>query len=254
MSAKSYFELLFALFRKEIAVRYKQSYIGPMWSVLQPLILLSIFVILDEIVDIGGGGYPYPLVVFAGILPWTFFSNSITSASNSIVGNAAIIKKMGTPRLLFPIASISACLYDLIVSLIILLFLLLSYDMKITWHIVFLPVLVVFEFVLILGISLLTSSLAAYRRDVLVGIPYILQFVFFVSPVMYTVDLVPEKWKFLYMLNPVAGIIESYRCLFLYNTLPMFEYFLFPLAITMLSLFVGYYVFSRLEHRFADVV
>jgi len=247
-------ELLLALLRKEIAVRYKQSVVGPLWAFLQPLILMSLFVMIQSFVHIDSGNAPYPLVVYAALVPWTFFASSVNLATGSIVGNAAIIRKIHCPRASFPMAAILACLVDFLIASVFLAALIAYYDIGVSWRVLLLPLLLLLQLFLVFGLTLLTSSMAAYRRDVLIGMPYLLQFWIFVSPVMYRIESVPERWRALYELNPMAGIIEAYRSILIYDSLPAVSSLASAFAVAIVLFAAGLVVFAKLEKRFADVV
>jgi len=247
-------ELLLALLRKEFAVRYKQSVVGPLWAFLQPLILMSLFVMIQSFVHFDTGNAPYPIVVYAALLPWTFFASSVNTATGSIVGNAAIIRKIHCPRAAFPLAAILACLVDFLIASVFMAALIAYYGIGLSWRAGLLPLLLLLQLFLVFGLTLLTSSIAAYRRDVLIGMPYLLQFWLFVSPVMYRIEAVPDRWRPLYELNPMAGIIEGYRSILVYDSLPALSSLASAFAVAMLLFAVGLVVFARLEKRFADVV
>jgi lipopolysaccharide transport system permease protein len=243
-----------ALLRKEIAVRYKQSIVGPLWAFLQPLILLSLFVMIQSFVHIDSGSAPYPLVVYAALLPWLFFANSVNLATGSIVANAAIIRKIHCPRAAFPLAAILACLVDFLIASFFLAALIAYYGIGLSWHAAILPLLMLLQLFLVFGLTLLTSSISAYRRDVMIGMPYLLQFLMFASPVMYRIEAVPERWRTLYEVNPMAGIIEAYRSILIYDSLPDMPSLASAAAVAVGLFAAGIAVFARLEKRFADVV
>lgn len=247
-------ELLRALLRKEIAVRYKQSLVGPLWAFLQPLVLMLLFVMIQSFVAFDSGGAPYPLVVYAALLPWTFLATSMSAATGSIVGNAAILRKIRCPRAAFPLAAILACLVDFLIASVFLVALIAYYGVGVSPYAAWVPVLLLMQLLLVFGLALLTSSVAAYRRDVLIGMPYLLQFWMFASPVMYRMESVPERWRGLYELNPMAGIIEAYRSVIVYGTPPDLAALATALVVAVALFALGLAVFAALESRFADVV
>jgi ABC-type polysaccharide/polyol phosphate export permease len=247
-------ELLRALLRKEIAVRYRQSLVGPLWAFLQPLILMLLFVMIHSFVAFDSGGAPYPLVVYAALLPWTLLATSLNVATGSIVGNATILRKIRCPRAAFPLAAVLACLVDFLIASAFLVALIAYYGVGLSWYAAWVPALLLLQLLLVFGLALLTSSLAAYRRDVLIGMPYLLQFWMFASPVMYRIESVPERWRALYELNPMAGIIESYRSVLVYGAAPDPGLLAPAAAVAVLLFAAGLGVFAALESRFADVV
>ena len=246
-------ELLLALLRKEVAVRYKQSIVGPLWAFLQPLILMALFVMIQRFVNIDSGGAPYPAVVYAALLPWTFFATSMNFATGSIVGNAAIIRKVRCPRAVFPLAAVLACLVDFLIGLPFLAALLAYYGIVPTWHTIWLPLLLALQLFLAYGLTLLTSSVSAYRRDLLIGMPYLLQFWMFASPVMYRSESVPAEWRPIFDLNPLAGIIEAYRSVLVYGVPPPAASLATAAIVSIVVFVVGAATFARLQARFADV-
>jgi lipopolysaccharide transport system permease protein len=247
-------ELLLALLRKEISVRYKQSIMGPLWAFMQPLILMALFVMIQRFVGIDSGGAPYPVVVYAALLPWTFFANSVNFATGSIVNSSPIIRKIYCPRSIFPLAAILACLYDFLIAAVLFVLLLFFYHITLSWYALLLPLLLLLQLFLNFGLTLITSSVAAYRRDVMIGMPFILQFWMFASPVMYRLESVPSQWRAFYSINPMCGILEAYRSILVYRRPPDATSLGEATLVAVLLLFAGLLIFSRLEKRFADVV
>lgn len=247
-------DLLFALLAKEFAVRYKQSVVGPLWAFLQPLILMALFVMIQNFIPIDSGTAPYPVVVYAALLPWTFFATSLNFATGSIVSNGAVIRKIRCPRILFPLAAVMACLVDFLIGLPFLVALLAYYRIDLTWHVLLAPLVLALQLVLVFGLTLATAAVSAYRRDLLIGMPYLLQFWMFASPVMYRSESVPDAWRIWFELNPMAGILEAYRSLLVYGTLPSARPLLVAVVEAAVVVLVGILIFSRLQPRFADVV
>lgn len=247
-------ELLLALLRKEIKVRYSQSSLGALWAFLQPLILLGLFMMLHKFMGIESGNYPYPVVAYAALLPWTFFANAITLASGTIVANAAIIRKIYCPRIIFPLASLLIGLFDLFIASLVFAGLMVYYNIQPTVFILFVPLLLLHQFLLLSAIAMITSSCAAYRRDILIGMPFIMQFWLFASPVMYRIESVPTEWRIFYSLNPMVGILEGYRSLLVYGIIPDFKYIGISFFVSIFLFIIGLYTFYKLESRFADVV
>lgn len=253
LDARRAAELLLALLRKEVAVRYKQSLVGPLWAFVQPLILMGLFVMINALVTIDVGSAPYPVVVYSALLPWTFFATSMNFATGSIVGNAAIIRKVRCPRAAFPLAAVLSCLVDFLIGLPFLFGLLAYYGIGLSWQLAWLPALVGMQLLLIYGLALLTSSISAYQRDLLIGMPYLLQFWMFASPVMYRSESVPEKWRWLYDLNPLTGIIDAYRNVLIHGDSPLTSSLMTAAGISVVAFAAGTLVFARLQPRFADV-
>lgn len=246
-------ELLRALLRKEVAVRYKQSMIGPLWALLQPLILMSLFVMIQGFINIDSGGAPYSAVVYAALLPWTFFATSMNFATGSIVGNAAIIRKVRCTRAIFPLAAVLACLVDFLIGLPFLAILLIYHGISPTLAVLWVPVLLLIQLFLTYGLCLLTSSVSAYRRDLLIGMPYLLQFWMFASPVMYRIESVPTGWRPIFDLNPLVGIIDAYRRVLVLGEQPEATALLTAMAVSLLVFVAGAATFAALQSKFADV-
>ncbi len=250
----TYRELLYFLIWRDLKVRYKQTLLGVAWVVMQPLLTTIIFtVFLGMLARVPSDLIPYPLFIYAGLLPWTFFSNSVLNSSNSLVGNAHLITKVYFPRIIIPAAAIGARLVDFGIAFIVLAGLMLYYGVAVTWSILMLPVLVVLVTLFSLGFGLWVSALNVKYRDIGIALPVLIQLWTFVSPVVYPSSLVPIKWQWFYALNPLAGIIEGFRAS-LFNR----EFSWFALAIsaivTLVLLIYSVYAFQRTEKTFADLV
>jgi lipopolysaccharide transport system permease protein len=249
-----YRELLLALLYKEIAVRYKQSVLGPVWAVLQPLALMLIFTAVRSFISIPSDGIPYPIFVYAALVPWTFFANTVTRSSPSIVANAAVIKKIYFPREVFPVAAALATGFDFLISAFIYLGLAAYYGIYPGSTLLFIPVLLFIQFIFAIGLGLITSILCGFRRDVVIGVPLILNFWMFLTPVIYPLSSVPERYLSIYLLNPMVGLIEGYRQVLLHNSLPELWMLSYSIIGALIALVIGLEIFSRLERRLADIL
>jgi lipopolysaccharide transport system permease protein len=249
-----YRELLYFLTLRDIQVRYKQTLLGVSWVLLQPLLTTFVFTIfLGVLIRVPSEGTPYVLFVYVGLLPWTFFSAAILSGSNSLVSNAQLINKVYFPRLLIPVSAVAARLFDFAVAFSVLIFLLVYYRVAITWPILLLPVLVALMTLLALGVSMVTSALNVKYRDVGVLIPVLLQLWMYASPVVYPTSLVPARWQSIYRLNPLVGLIGSFRAVVLGAQI---DWFALAWSVGVIAVLLVYaaFVFRRMEARFADVV
>ena len=207
-----YRELLYFLTLRDVKVRYKQTILGVAWVVMQPLLTTIIFtVFLGLLVKVPSDGIPYPLFAYAGLLPWTFFSGAVANSSNSLVGSAHLITKVYFPRMIIPGAAVGARLVDFAISAVILVGLMIYYNVSLTWSILMLPALVLLIMLLTLGLGMWTSALNVKYRDVGVALPVLIQLGMYVSPVLYPLSLVPERWRLVYSLNPLVGILENFR-------------------------------------------
>jgi lipopolysaccharide transport system permease protein len=250
-----YRELLVFLVWRDTKVRYKQASLGVAWAVIQPLMTMVIFsVIFGELAKLPSENIPYPLFSYAALLPWQLFSGALTRSGSSLVGNATLLTKVYFPRLIIPLSTTIGGLVDFSISFLVLLGLMLFYGMAPTWAIFWLPLLVVFTLVTALSVGLWLSALNVEYRDVQHIIPFIIQAWMYASPVAYSAELIPSgPWRFVYGLNPVAGIIQSFRWALL-GASPPGELMLVSVGMVMILLVAGLYYFRRMEKVFADVV
>ena len=246
--------LLWVWSLREIRVRYKQSILGGIWAILQPLSTMLIFtLIFGVIVKVPTDGIPYPIFFYSALLPWTFFSSSISFAVPSLINNLNLVTKIYFPREILPIGSIIAAFIDFIVASLLYFILLIIYQVPIKMSLLWLPILLAMQILLTLGISFLGAALIVSYRDIRFIIPLGLQLWMYLTPVVYPLSIVPDRFRFLYMLNPMAGIIDSYRRILL-GMMPQWEYLVFEIAI-IVSLFIfGYFYFKRKEAFFADII
>ena len=247
-------ELLFFLVWRDLKARYKQTILGILWVILQPLLMTLVFTIfLGKLVRVQTGATPYSLFLYAGLLPWTFFSNAVSSGSYSLLASSQMITKVYLPRLIIPAAAVSVRFSDFLVASVVLILLMLYYGVYPGWQILLLPVLAVQITVLALALSALLSALNVKFRDTGTAMPVILQVWMFASPIVYPRSLVPARWEWAYQINPLTGIIEGFRSAFL--GLPVNRQALAISAlITMVLLIISLLVFRRLEDDFADIV
>lgn len=247
-------ELLYFLTWRDLKVRYKQTALGVAWVIMQPLLATLIFtVFLGRLARVPSDGIPYPVFVYAGLLPWTFFANALGSAGNSLVGNAQLITKVYFPRMIIPGAALAGRLVDFAVAFLILIGLMIYYGVAVSWNIMMLPVLVVLIALFALGFGMWVSALNVKYRDVLVLLPVLMQFWMFVSPVLYSSNLIPERWRLIYTLNPLTGIIDNFRAS-LFNQDFNWPALAVSTVATVVLLVYSVYFFRRMEKTFADVV
>ena len=249
-----YRELLYFLTLRDVKVRYKQTLMGLAWVIIQPLGTMLIFtLVFNRFVRLDAGPLPYPLFALSGLLLWLFFANAVTNSTNSLISNANLITKVYFPRMFIPAASVGAGLVDLGVAFLLLIVMCFYYGVSLTLHILLLPLIILLMTLLALGVGLLSAALTVKYRDLRHALPFIIQLWMFASPVIYPVSVVPEKWKWLLTVNPVAGIIEAFRASL---TGQLFNWFHLSVsaAITLALLFCSVYVFRRFEDTFADVV
>lgn len=248
-------ELLYFLAWRDVLVRYKQTTIGILWALLRPLLAMVMFtVIFDRIAGLPSEGVPYPLLIFAAMLPWQFFANAITEASASVVGNANLIAKIYFPRLIIPASAIIVTLVDVIVSCALLLVLFAWYDFWPSWRILTLPLLLALTFLAALGPGLLITALNVRYRDFRYIVPFLVQFGFFFSPIGFSSAVIPVSWRWLYHINPIAGIIDAFRWAICGLPPPYPLGLPLSAAVTGVFLILGFRTFRHMERTFADVI
>lgn len=253
----AYRELFAILAWRDVAVRYKQTVIGVAWAVVRPFLTMVIFtVVFGRLAKLPAEGRaPYPIMVFAGMLPWFLFSTILSEASSSLVGNANLIGKVYFPRLIIPTSSAVVALVDFAINLAILLGLMAWYGFWPTWHFALLPFFVVLAMTASLGPAFLTTALNVKYRDFRIIIPFIVQFGLYVSPVGFSSAVVPEHWRFFYSLNPMVGVIDGFRWCILGGASSLyFPGFLISLGVVVAFLVLGVNYFRRAERSFADLI
>lgn len=249
-----YRELLYFLTLRDIKVRYKQTLMGVAWVIIQPLMTVLIFtLVFNRFVRLDTGSLPYPLFALSGLLLWLFFANAVTNSTHSLVSNANLITKVYFPRMFIPAASVAAGLVDLSVAFLLLIVLGFYYGVALNLNILVLPLFVAMMACLALGVGLLSAAVTVKYRDLRHALPFIIQLWMFASPVIYPTSIVPQRWKWLVTLNPVAGIIEGFRASL---TGRAFDWVHISLSavITVAVLLYSVYIFRRFEDTFADVV
>lgn len=254
----NYRELFYILSWRDLNVRYKQTIIGVLWAVIRPLITLVIFsFVFGYIANLASDEEtPYFIVVFSGLLPWQFFSNAVNESSRSLIGNERLITKVYFPRIIIPCSTILVSFIDFLIALIILLLLTLLVSAFPSWPILLLPVVFIVLLTLSLGLGFILAALNAKYRDFRYVIPFVLQIGLYLSPIGFKSSLVPEKWYFLYMLNPMVGIIEAFRWMFLEHHISDFprNSFLVSLVFAFIIFWVGLLYFRRTERFLADYI
>jgi lipopolysaccharide transport system permease protein len=250
-----YRELMYFLAWRDIAVRYKQTMIGVAWALIRPAVTMLVFVAFRRMVGFPPGGVPEPILVFAAVLPWQFFSTALSESAGSLVSNANLISKVYFPRLIIPCAAVVTSLVDFVINLCLLAILMLWYGFMPSWQIFALPFFVFLAFGLSVGLGLLLAALNVEYRDFRYIVPFIVQFGLFISPIAFSTAEVPETWRTLYALNPMVGIIDGFRWSILGGHAPLEPYTVgFSVAVTISLLLFGVRYFRRMERSFADVI
>lgn len=250
----SYRELLYFLVWRDLKVRYKQTVLGASWVILQPLLMTLVFtVFLGMIVRVPSHGVPYPIFLYAGLLPWTFFSNAVSSSGHSLVASSHLLTKVYFPRIFIPASQVIVRLFDFLIAFSVLVGLLFYYQIHPTTALLILPILILQLTLLSLGLGTWLAALNIKYRDIGTVLPVMLQLCMFASPIIYPATLVPADWRRAYELNPLVGIIEGFHAA-LFSLNFNWSSMLMSSLITLLILISAAYTFRRMEDEFADVV
>ena len=248
-------EILYFLIWRDIKVRYKQTLLGGAWAVLQPFLTMVVFsVIFGYLAKVPSDGIPYPVFTYTALLPWMFFSHAITESGNSLVLNHQLITKVYFPRLVIPLASVLAGLVDFAIGFIVLIGMMLFYGIVPTPAVLVLPFFILLELFTGLGAGLWLATLNVRYRDVRYTIPFLVQFWLFITPVAYPSSLIPERWRVIYGLNPMAGVVEGFRWALLGKGGSISPEILVSCVVVVGLLISGLYYFRRLERTFSDVI
>jgi lipopolysaccharide transport system permease protein len=249
-------ELFLFLSWRDILVRYKQTAIGLSWSIIRPLLTMIIFTfIFGRIAKLPAEGVPYPILVFAAMLPWQFFSTSFSDASNSLLLNSNMLTKIYFPRLIIPVSTVIVNLVDFIISFILLIGLMIWYHFVPPLSMIYLPLFLAMTFLISMGAGLFVAALNVKYRDFKYIVPFVIQIGMYISPVGFSSNVIPEKWRLLYSLNPMVGVIDGFRwCILGNNSHIYLPGMILSIVFTLLLLFFGVWYFRKMEKTFADVV
>ncbi len=250
-----YRELLYFLIWRDIKVRYKQTALGAAWAILQPVMTMVVFtVFFGNFAKIPSDGVPYPIFAYTALLPWNLFANALSHATISLVGSANLISKVYFPRLIVPLSATVSGIVDFAIAFVILLGMMVWFGIAPTVGALALPLFLLIALLTALAVGLWLTALNVQYRDVRYVIPFLIQLWMFASPVVYPISLVPAKWRPLYGLNPMAGVIEGFRWAMLGKESPHFGVMAVSAVVVVLLLFAGIVYFKRVERTFADVV
>ena len=251
-----YRELFYFLAWRDILVRYKQTVIGMAWALIRPFLTMVVFtVVFGKLAKLPSEGAPYPILVFAAMLPWQFFANALSECGNSLIGNANLISKVYFPRLIVPASAVVVSFVDFMISGMILLGLMAWYDFVPGWRILMLPVFIAIAAGASMGAGLWLASLNVQYRDFRYIVPFIVQFGLYISPVGFSSTIVPQQWRFLYSLNPMVGVIDGFRWAILGGDSNLYlPGFTLSTGLVMLLFISGVWYFRRIERTFADVI
>jgi lipopolysaccharide transport system permease protein len=252
-----YRELFYFLAWRDILVRYKQTVIGMLWALMRPFLTMIVFTfVFGKLANLPSEGTaPYPILVFAGLLPWQFFSGALTECSNSLINNANLLSKVYFPRLIVPTSAVIVSFVDFMISGIILLGLMAYYNFIPDWRILTLPIFIVIAFAASMGVGLWLAALNVEYRDFRIIVPFIVQFGLYISPVGFSSQVVPAQWRLLYSLNPMVGVIDGFRWAILGGESQIYlPGFALSVLLVVLILASGIWYFRRMERTFADVI
>ena len=248
-------ELLFTWAMRDFKVRYSQSILGAAWAILQPLSLMVVYsVIFSVFIRVPTDGIPYPVFAYTAVLPWSFFANSLNFAIPSLVSNMNLVSKIHFPREILPLSAIMVCMVDFLIASSIFVLMLLFYRVAVGPAILLVPLVLLIQVILTFGISLLASAGNVFFRDVRFVIPLALQIWMYLTPIIYPVNLVPERFRPFYLLNPMAVLIDTYRRTILFNQMPDWPYLGLAALVSVSLTIVTYRYFKRAEREFADAI
>jgi lipopolysaccharide transport system permease protein len=250
-----YRDLLLLLTWRDISLRYRQSLLGVGWTVVQPLILMTIFsIVFGRFAQLPSDGVPYPLFVLCALVPWLYFSRALTGASGSLVGSSNLVTKVYFPRLILPLSKTLSGLVDVAIAFVLLAVLLAWYRVVPGWPIVFLPLFLGLALLTALALGLWLTALNVRYRDIGLLVPFLTQVWMYASPIAYSMSLVPERWRWLYSLNPIVGVVEGFRWSLLGRAAPELGPILVSSTIVLMMFLGGLAYFRRTERSFADVI
>lgn len=251
----SYWDLIFILIWREIKIRYKQTVVGSAWAVVQPVISMVVFTLLfDKMMKIPSGETPYPVFSFCALVPWTFFSHALVKTSRCLIDNRMLLTKVYFPRLIYPLAATLGGMVDFLISFVVLILLMLFYGIVPTAAVFLLPFLILLNIMTALSVGLWLSAINVQYRDLLNILPFVTQVWLFITPVAYSSDMIPDQFKFIYGLNPMAGVVEGFRWALLGEGNPPGLILLASISIVIVLFISGLYFFKKREDYFTDVV
>jgi lipopolysaccharide transport system permease protein len=251
----SFRELVWMWILRDIRIRYKQSLLGATWAVLQPLVLMIVFtVVFSVFAQVPTDGAPYPIFSYTALLPWTLLATSISFGVTSLVNNMSLVTKVYFPREILPLSAIGASFVDFAIASLVYLGLMIFYRVPFQVTLLAVPILLAVQVTLAAGVILFASAANVFYRDIRFVVPLAMQVWMYATPIIYPLSLVPERFRMVYMLNPMAGLIESYRAVALYGQWPDWRYLGIAAAVSVVIFGLGYAYFKQVEWQFADVI
>jgi len=248
-------ELFYTWARREFRVRYSQSFLGAAWAILQPLALMVVYsLIFSVFIRVPTDGMPYPIFAYAALLPWTFFANSLTFAIPSLVNNMNLVSKIYFPREILPLAAIVVCFIDFLIAGSLFVVMMFIYRIPVGPSLLLMPLILLVQVILTFGVSLVASAVNVFYRDVRFVVPLALQVWMYLSPVIHPVSQIPERYRSLYLLNPMAALVDSYRRITLFREWPDWPHLGLAALVSVLVAVLAYGYFKRAESQFADLI
>lgn len=251
---RRFVDLTIALVVREFKGRYRRSMLGPAWALLQPVIYLAIFMFLRGMFDIPSEGVPYVIFAYSALVPWTFFANAVTRCAPSVYTNAALVKKIAIPREIFPLAGMLTSFVDFLIASVILVVLMIWFEVQVGWVLLWVPVLLALTMLFALGVGLFIAAIGTFKRDITFAVPFLIQVWLLATPIMYPASEVPERWRALFQLNPMGGLIEGFRSVLVKNAAPDLGLLTISIAGIALVWLVGLPLFRSVSQYFADVL
>jgi lipopolysaccharide transport system permease protein len=250
----AYRELIYFLAWRDVKVRYKQTVLGVLWAIIQPFFTMVVFTLLfGRLANISTGGVPGPIFYFSALVPWIYFSSTVTTAGMSLVANSALLTKIYFPRVILPSAAALGNIMDFFISSAFLVVFIIYYDVPLGWNLLLWPVLVVLLFLLSLGLGIIFAALNVKFRDIKYALPFFIQLLMFATPIIYPVSIVPERFQLLLALNPLSGLIEAFRFVVIPTQVPNWNHFTVSVVATGVLFIAGLFYFKRTEKAMADL-
>ncbi len=247
-------DLIRALVMREWKGRYRRSILGPGWAIIQPLFYMVIFTFLRGTLKIPSDGVPYIIFTYSALVPWTFFSNATTKCGPSVLSNRGLVKKMSIAREVFPLAAVFTTLIDFFIASLILVGMMIWFRVPVNWSLLWFFPLLLLTALLALGVGLGIAAVGTYKQDITFGLPFLMQFWLLATPIMYPLSQVPERWRFLYGLNPMVGIIEGFRNILVKGTPPDLHLLLITTVVVVVVWAISWPFFHHMSQYFADVM
>lgn len=252
---KQYRDLFYFLVVRDIKVKYKQTVLGGLWAIIQPFFAMVVFTLFfGKLAKMPSDGIPYPIFNYTAMVAWTYFATSITGSGNSLIGNTSLISKVYFPRIIVPLTSVLAGLLDFAIAFVVLVGMMFFYHISLTPMILLVPFLVLLMILTASGVGMFLAALNAKYRDIRFTIPFLVQLWMFLSPIVYPVSLIPEKYRILYALNPMAGVIEGFRSVLLGTVVFPTQMVLISAVVSSTLFIFGLFYFKKMERYFADII